>query len=203
MNKANAEKIIEKHIMDILIKCKVFDFQGDFIDKDFERNLSHCLGLVKNHISKIEEKFLRSSNNISNTTYTATKSNLTTTNTNATITIKQRAIRYTKIKNQEKEFRKFLHQNIKFRTDDASNRPKSVDSYISRINSISQKVSLHCRDDFHLLCFMGDNADIDYIFDFAISLNVFSDKFITDRNSAISHYKNFNLLHKKHNNKEV
>ena len=98
MNKANAEKIIEKHIMDILIKCKVFDFQGDFIDKDFERNLSHCLGLVKNHISKIEEKFLRSSNNISNTTYTATKSNLTTTNTNATITINQQTIHYTKIK---------------------------------------------------------------------------------------------------------
>lgn len=196
MNKANAEKIIEKHIMDILIKCKVFDFQRDFIDKDFERNLSHCLGLVRNHISKIEEKFLRSSNNTSNTTDT-------TTNTNATITINQQAIRYTKIKNQEKEFRKFLHQNIKFRTDDASSRQKSVGSYISRINSISQKVSLHCGEDFHFLCFMGDNADIDYIFDFVISINVFSDKFITDSNSAISHYKNFNLLHKKHNNKEV
>lgn len=196
MNKANAEKIIEKHIMDILIKCKVFDFQRDFIDKDFERNLSHCLGLVRNHISKIEEKFLRSSNNTSNTTDT-------TTNTNATITINQQAIHYTKIKNQEKEFRKFLHQNIKFRTDDASSRAKSVGSYISRINSISQKVSLHCGEDFHFLCFMGDNVDIDYIFDFVISINVFSDKFITDSNSAISHYKNFNLLHKKHNNKEV
>lgn len=194
MNKANTEKIIEKHIMDILIKCKVFDFQRDFIDKDFKRNLSHCLGLVRNHISKIEEKFLRSSNNTSNTTDTTT---------NATITINQQAIRYTKIKNQEKEFRKFLHQNIKFRTDDASSRQKSVGSYISRINSISQKVSLHCGEDFHFLCFMGDNADIDYIFDFVISINVFSDKFITDSNSAISHYKNFNLLHKKHNNKEV
>lgn len=109
MNKANAEKIIEKHIMDILIKCRVFDFQRDFIDKDFECNLSRCLGLVRNHISKIEEKFLRSSNNTSSTTYSTTKSNPTTTNTNATITINQRAIRYTKIKNQEKEFRKFLH----------------------------------------------------------------------------------------------
>lgn len=200
MNKANAEKIIEKHIMDILIKCKVFDFQGDFIDKDFERNLSYCLGLVRNHISKIEEKFLRSSNNISNTTYTATKSNLTTTNTNATITINQRTIRYTKIKNQEKEFREFLRQNINFRTTDASKQRRSVDSYISRINSISQKVSLHCGEHFHFLCFMGDNADIDYIFDFVIRLNVFSNKFIKDSNSAISRYKNFNLLHKKHNN---
>lgn len=196
MNKANAEKIIEKHIMDILIKCKVFDFQRDFINKDFERNLSHCLGLVRNHISKIEEKFLRSSNNTSNTTDT-------TTSTNATITIGQRVIHYTKVKNQEKEFRKFLHENIKFRTDNASSRAKSVDSYISRINSISQKVSLHCGENFHFLCFMGDNADIDYIFDFVISLNVFSDKFIADSNSAISRYKNFNLLHKKHNNKEV
>lgn len=194
MNKANVEKIIEKHIMDILIKCKVFDFQGDFIGKDFERNLSYCLGLVRNHISKIEEKFLRSSNNTSNTNDTTT---------NATITINQQTIHYTKIKNQEKEFRKFLHENIKFRTDDASSRAKSVDSYISRINSISQEVSLHCRDDFHFLCFMGDNADIDYIFDFVIRLNVFSDKFIRDSNSAISHYKNFNLLHKTHNNKEA
>lgn len=77
-----------------------------------------------------------------------------------------------------------------------------VASYISRLNSLSQKVSLHCREHFHFLCFMGDNADIDYIFDFAISLNVFSDKFITDSNSAISHYKNFNPLYKTHNNKE-
>lgn len=189
MKQIDKEKIIEKYIMEIVIKCGVFN------DSDYAKKLSYCLWLVRKYITKMESKFLYDKPQLSTPTQSQNQSKI---QTEATITIKQRIIRYEKIPNQENIFREFLHKNINFRTDDNFSRERSVDSYISRLNSLSREIASHCGENFHFLCFKGANEDIDFIFKVIAESNIFSDKFITDSNSAIEHYKNFIMqaLHK-------
>ncbi|MGX2984454.1 hypothetical protein ACWIWK_03125 [Helicobacter sp. 23-1048] len=166
------ENTIKNHIIDTILECGVLN------DSNYKENLSRCLELMRDHIDSLEREFSRDSSFCPIDT---------------TILIDQYTIRYTKILNQESIFRKFLYENINFCTNDRLSKERSIDSYISMLNSLSREVTLYCGVEFHFLCFMGNNADIDFIFQFIIELNIFSEEFIADSNSVIEHYKNFNM----------
>lgn len=163
------ENTIKNHIIDTILECGVLN------DSNYKVNLSRCLQLMRDRIDRLEDEFSLDSS------------------FDTTILIGQCTIRYTKILNQESIFRKFLYENINFCTNDRFSRERSIDSYISMLNSLSREIASYCGAGFHFLCFMGNNADIDFIFQFIVKLNIFSEKFIADSNSVIEHYKNFNM----------